>query len=185
RPQPLAPNPFPLQRHASCIIIQHRTSVSRRRTMDNTYGEFQGTELDPALDYDFDDDEINDLVPILALAAGFAALVGAFLLLIGRRKQPTTADRAQEMLEIAQKQGKKGMKQATKAVADAKLGKLLDEAIERAQKVGSDADLTGLLEDARAKVGHALAQADVSGMADGARRRAAVASVGLSAMLDE
>src|SRR6266550_3423731 len=105
--------------------------------MENTYGEFQGTELDPSLDFDFDDDEVNDIVPVLALAAVVAAIVGGILVLLGRRRQPTAAERAQDLLEQAGKGGKKGLKAASKAVEDARLGDLLDEALERARKAGA------------------------------------------------
>jgi Sec-independent protein translocase protein TatA len=119
--------------------------------MDSTYGEFQGTELDPALDFDFDDDEENDIVPIVGLAALLAAIVGAVLVLFGRRKEPTVAERAQEILDRAGKEGKKTMKTASKAVEDVRLGDLLEDALDKARKAGSDAGLVDLLTQAQKK----------------------------------
>ena len=57
-------------------------------TMDNTYNEFSGTDLDLDADMDFDDDDSNDLLPILGLSAAVAAVVGAILVLAGRRRRP-------------------------------------------------------------------------------------------------
>src|SRR5438128_8816440 len=112
--------------------------------MDNTYGEFQGTELDPNLDFDFDE-EGNELVPILGLAAALAAAVGAALVLMGRRREPTAAERAQELLEQASKSGQSGLKAASKAVEEAKLGDLLEEALDKARHAAYDGKLEDLL----------------------------------------
>lgn len=116
--------------------------------MENTYGEFQGTDLDPNLDFDFDDEE-NDLVPILGLAAALAAVVGAMLLLMGRRKKPSATERAQELVSQASKSGKKGLKMASKAVEDARLGDLLEEALDKARHATYDGSLEDILKQAR------------------------------------
>ena len=145
--------------------------------MESTYGEFQGTELDPNLDFDYED-EGNDIVPILGLAAGLATLVGGALVILGRRRNPTAADNAQAMLEQASKQGKKGLDAMTKAVEDANLGDLLEEALAKARKTAGDADLEELLKqaqklarDARKKAGKALADADAEEMVSDVRKR--------------
>src|SRR5438128_4028429 len=150
--------------------------------MDSTYGEFQGTELDPSLDFDYDEDEASDLPQILGLAAILAAVVGVVLVLIGRRKEPTVAERAQEVLESASKEGKKSLKAASKTVskaaADARLGELLDEALDRARKAGAGADLTGLLSQARDKVARAagsVGSVDLGEASKTARESAVVA----------
>ena len=59
--------------------------------MDSNYGEFQGTDLDPSADWDFDDDfddEGNDLLPILGASVLLAAVVGGVLVGVGRRRNP-------------------------------------------------------------------------------------------------
>lgn len=152
--------------------------------MKNTYGDFQGTELDPSLDFDYDEEEPTDLVQILGLAAGLAAIVGAILVLLGRRKQPTVRERAEEILASATKESKKGAKAASKAVGEAKLGDILEDALVRAHKIGSEADVVGLLEQARTKVSKAIERVDVSEVANGAGKGAAVAA-GLGTMLGE
>jgi hypothetical protein len=163
--------------------------------MDSTYGEFQGTELDPSLDFDYDDEE-NDLPQILGLAAVVAALVGAVLVFIGRRRQPTMAERAQDILDTATKEGGKTLKagskslkaaskSASKAVADAKLGELLDEALDRARKAGAGADLTGILAEARHKASKAVESVDLGKASKSARKEAAVATAELGALLGE
>src|SRR5438105_1190384 len=149
--------------------------------MDSTYGEFQGTELDPNLDFDFDD-EGNDLVPILGLAAALAAAVGAMLVLMGRHKEPSAAERAQELVEQAGKSSQKGLKVASKAVEDAKLGDLLEEALDKAKHAAYDGNLEDLLKQAQKKAHEARRQAkhmagsvDID-MRDVARKGAKVAA---------
>jgi len=139
--------------------------------MDNTYGEFQGTELDPSLDFEFDEDE-NDLVPILGLAAVVAAIIGGLLVLLGRRRKPTPAERAQDVLETAAKEGRKSLKAAAKAVDESKLGDLLDEAISRAGKVTKNGNLADLLDEARKKVADATERVDLAGAVGEVRKGA-------------
>ena len=121
--------------------------------MDNTYGEFQGTELDPSLDFDFDDEEESDLLPILGLAAVFASIVGGLLVLVGRRHQPSAAERMQAALETAggaaSKKGAKAVQTVTDAASDLKLSKLLDDALGKARDLSPNGDLKGTLKDAR------------------------------------
>jgi len=156
--------------------------------MDETYGEFQGTELDPSLDFDWDEEE-NDLVPILGLAAVVAAIVGGLLVLLGRRRQPTAAERAQDVLESATKEGRKGLKAATKAVEGAQLGDLLDEALARAGKVAKNGHLVDLLEEARKRAADIASQVDVGEVTSGARKgalaAAAVGGAGAASLLQD
>lgn len=147
--------------------------------MENTYGEFQGTELDPSLDFDFDEDD-DDLVPILGLAAIVAAVVGGILVLLGRRrKEPTAMELAQQILERAGKEGGKGVKAAAKAAGDADLRGMLDDAVKRARKASGDSNLSDLLSEARGKVGGL----DVGGAGKGAM--AAVGGLGAASVLRE
>lgn len=156
--------------------------------MDDTYGEFQGTELDPAFDFDFEGDQQNDLIPILGFSAALAAVVGAILVLVGRMRKATPQERAQEiaqeMLDRASKEGKKGAKAMTRAAKAAKLGDLLDEALnrardaadsvdvgdiassvnKRARQAAKDMDLSSLLGDATEKARQAASNVDSKGL---------------------
>ena len=73
--------------------------------MDTTSNEFEGTELDPTVDYDFEDfdDESNDLLPIIGASAAVAAVAGAVLLLAGRRHKDTPQERIQEIISQVEK----------------------------------------------------------------------------------
>jgi hypothetical protein len=157
--------------------------------MESTYGEFQGTELDPNLDFDFDD-EGNDLLPVLGVAAGVAALVGGALVILGRRRNPSAADNAQEMLEKASKQGKKGLEAITKSVEDAKLGDLLEEALTKARHTADDADLDKVLKeaqklarDARKRAKKVASNVDVGETVGDVRKR--VEEIELAALLQD
>ncbi len=114
--------------------------------MDKTYGEFEGTEFDPSADLDLDDEQ-GDLIAILGISALVAAVIGAILVIFGRRRNPTPQERVEEALSMAGKQGKKGMKSVTKAVERAKLGDMLDDAMSRARDAGEDMDLGGTWDD--------------------------------------
>ncbi len=177
--------------------------------MDNTYGEFQGTELDPAFDFDFEDDQQNDLIPILGFSVALAAVVGAILVLVGRMRKATPQERAQEiaqeLLDQAGKGGKKGAKAVTRAVKDAKLGDLLDEALSRARdaagsvdvgdiassmnkrahKAAKDMDLSALLSEATEKARDAAGNIDrknLKKVAHSARKQAESAASNVSSM---
>src|SRR5688500_1068196 len=114
--------------------------------MDKTYGEFEGTEFDPSADLDFDDEQ-DDLIAILSISALVAAVVGAILVIFGRRRNPTPQERVEELLTMTGKQGKKGLKFAKKSLDDAKLSDLLDDALSRARDAGGDMDLGGTWDD--------------------------------------
>jgi hypothetical protein len=159
--------------------------------MTENYTEFEGTEFDPTADMDFEEDQ-SDLVAILGLSAIVAAIVGAVLVLIGRRRTPTRAERAQQALEEAVKAGRKQARTMGKAVREAKLGDMLEQAIDRAReatarvdvgevvseaqkrarKIAADGALADILEDALHRVKEATERVDVGEAAKQARRRA-------------
>ena len=159
--------------------------------MSDTYDEFQGTELDPSLDFDFDDEEDGDLLRIIGASAAFAVVVGAVLVLLGRRKDKSTVEKAQEIVEMATKDNKKRLKvatvAATKAAGDLKLGDLLGDALDKVKESAGDTDLEGLLQealrmvgDARDKAGKVVEDADLAGNA-----KKGAASIGLAKLLQD
>jgi hypothetical protein len=138
--------------------------------MDTTSNEFEGTELDPTVDYDFEDfyDETNDLLPIIGASAAVAAVAGAVLLLAGRRHKDTPQERIQEIISQVEKSGKKGAKAIGSAVDDAHLSDLLSEAIAKARRASGDAagavqgaKLADTLDEALTRTRRALTRLDV------------------------
>lgn len=142
--------------------------------MNNTYGEFEGTELDPSTDFDLDDfdDEQNDLITILSLSAVVAAIVGGILVLLGRRRKPTARERAEDMLSEARKRGGKGVKSVSKAVSNAGLGDLLQEAIGRAYDAAGNVEVGDVISEVGKKARKATKDVDLSSMLDDALDRA-------------
>ncbi|HEX8229424.1 MAG TPA: hypothetical protein VF826_08935, partial [Chloroflexia bacterium] len=109
-------------------------------------------ELDD-LDLDFEDED-DDLVPILSLSALFAAVVGAILVLIGRRRtrEPSPKERLEEVLVESRKLGKKGAAAAGKAASSVQVGNLtalLSDAIDMASHAGRNVDLGDVAKSAR------------------------------------
>ena len=138
--------------------------------MNTTSNEFEGTELDPTVEYDFDefDDETNDLLPIIGASAAVAAVAGGLLVLAGRRHKDTPQERLQELLAQVEKSGKKGAKNVARAVDDARLGDLLSDAIGKARQASGDAvsavqdaKLADLLDDALSNTRKAITRLDV------------------------
>ena len=150
--------------------------------MDSTYGEFQGTDLDPSADWDFDDDfedEGNDLLPILGASVALAAVVGGILVLVGRRRNPTPGERIQDAITQLDKRGKKvagrleksgskGVAAVQHATSDGKLRDLLGDAIVYSRHRASDAGqavedlrLADALEEARDRARKAAARIDL------------------------
>lgn len=129
---------------------------------DNLEGS-QGSAPDTApeqfddWDLDFEDEERDDLIPILGISALVAAVVGAFLVLMGRRRNPdpTPKERLEELLAQTGKQGKRGVRQAASAVEGVHLGDMLEQALDRARSAASDFDVEGRVGD----VGKAARQA--------------------------
>ncbi|MEO6458606.1 MAG: hypothetical protein ABIO92_10120 [Chloroflexia bacterium] len=139
--------------------------------MDKTYGEFEGTEFDPSADLDFDDEQ-DDLIAILSISALVAAVVGAILVILGRRRNPTPQERVEDVLSMAGKQGKKSMKSMKKAVEGAKLGDLLDDALSRANDARDDMDLGGTWDDLSKKARKATRDMHLGSMLEDATDKA-------------
>lgn len=104
-------------------------------------------------DFDFDDedfdDEDSDLMRIIGIAGGVAALLGGLMILMGRRRE-TPQERAVKEVQQAGKT-------AQKALRDVHLGELLSEARDQANRRLRDAHLDDLARDAR-KRGATLAR---------------------------
>ena len=164
----------------------------------NNADEVQDGGLEPSseefddFDLDFEDEE-NDLVPILSLSALFAAVVGAILVLIGRRRtrEPDAKERLEEMLAQSQKLGKRGAKAAAVAVSNVSgsdLRSLLGDAIGKAtdaagkfdagdvakaaRKATRNVNLTDLLGDALSEARHAAGRIDVHDTTKSGRKAA-------------
>jgi len=135
--------------------------------MNTSYNEFEGTDLDPSVDYDYDDDQ-NALLPILGASALLAVVAGGLLVAVGRKRNPTPEERIQDVLELVEKRGKKAVKATTHAVEQAHLNDLLSDAIGKARHLSSDAveaakdsHLTGLLDDALTRTRKAVTRLDI------------------------
>jgi hypothetical protein len=136
--------------------------------MDDTYNEFEGTDLDPSVDYDWEDEEGNDLLPIIGASAAVAAVAGGLLVLAGRRRNPTPQERVEDVIEEVQKRGKKGAKIVGHAIEDAHLGDLLSDAVDKARSLSGsaveavqDARLNNLLDDALTRTRKAATRLDI------------------------
>ncbi|MDQ6694293.1 MAG: hypothetical protein M3014_07705 [Chloroflexota bacterium] len=161
--------------------------------MSNNYDEFQGTDLDSSADFDRDDE--NDLLPILALSAAVAALVGGLLVLMGRRRAATPMERVEAVLKDPGKAGKREVKALAKAIRNSDLSDLLGEARDRASKAMDDMDVGGslsdLLHEARHKANRAAHDFDLAGSVGDAvdsvskRARSATKDMSLSDTLNE
>ena len=121
--------------------------------MNDTYNEFSGTELDQDADFnadfEWDDEGGNDLIPILGLSAAVAAVVGAILVLAGRRRKKTPMERVEAFLGDVGKEGKKAARQVGRSVREANLGDLLSEAMDRAGEAAGNVDLAGFAGDVK------------------------------------
>src|SRR4051812_33248136 len=135
--------------------------------MDNTYNEFSGTDLDLDAAMDFDD-ESNDLLPILGLSAAVAAVVGAILVLAGRRRKPTPQERIQDMFEDLGKQGGKRAKAVAKADSRGDPRDMLSEAIAKAKSAASDFDLGDTASDIRKRARKMSRDVDLSSLLEDA-----------------
>jgi hypothetical protein len=125
-------------------------------TMDQSYNEqYAGSEPDPAVDLDFDlddedfDDENGDLMRVIGMAGGAAALIGGLIILLGRKKETPT----EKLVAQAQSVGK----DVRKAVKNADLPSLLADARDAANARLRDANLQDLARGARDTGGAAVA----------------------------
>jgi len=152
--------------------------------MDSTYGEFQGTDLDPSADWDFDEDfedEGNDLLPIIGASAGLAAVVGGVLVLAGRRRSATTQEQIQKAIARIEKRGGKNLAALGKQGKDAaaELEKRGRKGLHAIDSATSDGKLRDLLDDAlvytrhrASESGAALQEARLADKLEEARDRA-------------
>jgi hypothetical protein len=140
--------------------------------MDDTYNEFSGTELDQDAEFDsefdWDDEGEGDLIPILGLSAALAAVVGAILVLAGRRKKKTPMDRVEEFMGDVGKQGKKTAKKVAGAVGDMKLGDLLSQAMDKAGEAAADVDLPGFADEVKKRARKLTKDVDLGSMLEDA-----------------
>ncbi len=133
----------------------------RADTLDSSQEPFDDWNLD------FDDEnERDDLVPILGISALLAAVVGAFLVLLGRLRHPdpTPKERLEELLAQTGKQGKRGGKQIASAVEHAHLGDMLEHALDKAKSAASDFDVEERVGDVRKAAHHATKDMHLSSL---------------------
>lgn len=158
---------------------------------DQNAGNEQGISQDEFADFDFDDfdDESGDLVPIIGLSAVFAAVVGAILMLVGRKRhpEPDIKGRLANLVDEGGKQGKRAGKQVAKTVQQAQLGDLLGEALDKAQRAGGDLHVDDRLGDLRKAAHRATKDVDLGSLLDDAisRARDAASNFDLEETVDE
>lgn len=155
--------------------------------MDNDSPEGSQNEMinpqeEPFDDWDLDfEDEGNDLVPILSISAIVAAVIGAFLVLIGRRRNPDPSpkERLESIMGDAGKQGKRSAKQVASAIEGADLGDLLNQALDKARSSVGDFDAEDHLGDLRKAARRARNEVHLSALLSDAVDRAHTASKSL------
>jgi hypothetical protein len=144
--------------------------------MSENYNEFSGTELDQDAEFDTDfsweDEGEGDIIPILGLSAALAAVVGAILVLAGRRRKKTPMDHVEDFLGDTGKAGKKAAKNVSRAVSDLNLGDLLSQAMDRAGEASADLDLPGFASDVKKRARKLTKDAGLASMLDDALDRA-------------
>ena len=125
-------------------------------TMDQSYNDqYAGSEPDPAVDLDFDlddedfDDENGDLMRVIGMAGGAAALIGGLIILMGRKKETPAEKVMAEARSVT--------KDVRKAVQKADLPSLLSDARDAANARLRDANLQDLARSARDTGGAAVA----------------------------
>ncbi|MGI8586722.1 MAG: hypothetical protein ACR2M0_03425 [Chloroflexia bacterium] len=131
-----------------------------------------GSDLDFDLDDEDFDDDSGDLMRILGIAGGIAALIGGLLIIMGRRRKTP----AEQLMENVRSTGK----DVRKAVGKADLGELLAEARDQANSRLRDANLGDLARDVRhggrglaRSAGEAVSQVDLQDTIDEIGRRLA------------
>lgn len=131
------------------------TNANEANNAEETLDEGAVSPADEFDDLDLDfEEEDNDLVPILSLSALFAAVVGAVLVLIGRRRtrEPAPKERLEDILAQSQKLGKRGAKAAVAAASAVPVGNLtsmLGDAIDVATHAARNVDLGDVSRTAR------------------------------------
>ena len=118
-----------------------------------------GTDADIDLDFDLDDedfdDDDSDLMRIIGIAGGVAALIGGLIIVLGRRRETPT--------EKALKEVRHAGKAAGQALQNINLSELLSDARDQANRRLRDANLDDLARDARHQGGKLAAQAGSAG----------------------
>ncbi len=114
-----------------------------------------GADAELDLDFDLDDedfdDEDSDLMRIIGIAGGVAALIGGLIIVLGRRRETPT--------EKALKDVRRAGKAAGKALQNVNLSELLSDARDQANRRLRDAHLDDLARDARHQGGKLVRQA--------------------------
>ncbi len=143
----------------------------------NDIQSYTGTELDPALDVDFDlddfEDEQNDTMRIVGLAVGGVAALGVVLWLLNRRNRPKPglAGVVESVSDNLQSTGK----DVRKAIENSDLSKidvndLIDELRHRAGDLHIDREVEDALKSARRRARHAADNVDTGDLKRRARR---------------
>jgi hypothetical protein len=120
--------------------------------MDQTFNdEYRNPEGDTGIDLDFDldddefEDESGDLLRILGIAGGVAALVGGLMILLGRKRETPSEQLTKDLRKAVEKQD---LGEVRKAIAKADLSALLSEARERANQRVRDINVKDLVSQA-------------------------------------
>jgi len=118
-----------------------------------------GADADIDLDFDLDDedfdDEDSDLMRIIGIVGGVAALIGGLIIVLGRRRATPPEKALKEMRQAG--------KAAGKALQNVNLSDLLSEARDEANRRLRDAHLDDLTRDARRQGGKLAAHAGDTG----------------------
>ncbi len=120
--------------------------------MDQTFNdEYRNPEGDTGIDLDFDldddefEDESGDLLRILGIAGGVAALVGGLMILLGRKRETPSEQLTKDLRKAVEKQD---LGEVRKAIQKADLSALLSEARERANQRVRDINVQDLISQA-------------------------------------
>jgi hypothetical protein len=146
--------------------------MDQDQNQDQTQGETQaldepqsytGTELDPALDVDFDlddwDDDENDMMRMVAMGAGAAAAIGVLAMLLRRRNRRKTglAGVAEQVAESVSTSGKDLQKAVERIdLSKVDVGDLLSELRQRTDDMHLDREMKEALRGARRRARSAV-----------------------------
>ncbi len=138
---------------------------------------YTGTELDPALDVDFDlddfEDEQNDTMRIVGLAVGGVAALGIVLWLLGRRSRPKpglagVVERVSDDLQSTGKDVRKAIEHSDLSKID--VNELIDELRHRAGQLHIDREVEDALKSARHRARAVADNVDTDDLKRRARR---------------